>query len=317
MANALKLYNVSVDSKIYDNEIDNQITWTNFHNLTYSGTIQTRAVFTKTDSTNYPHIEIEGIPTKIFIADSVWQIDPFTATIDSNAIQINHFKFYNDQQEIAVNGKIAEDKSNILSVYFSDLDLKNLGIYLNTAIDLRGIVNGSAGIMDFYGQRKIYSDLSINNLAYEDQFIGDVALTNQWDNLKSLINSKLTITKNNRQSLNATGTYNPSTNELDYNAILDHLSVVILATVIRDNFSNLHGDATGHVKVHGTPDNVLLNGALEGLNAGLTIDYTQVSYNFTDSVYFKGDTIDFANIHAASIQHRSPNVNGRKLSLIH
>ncbi|HKI87604.1 MAG TPA: translocation/assembly module TamB domain-containing protein, partial [Draconibacterium sp.] len=65
---------------------------------------------------------------------------------------------------------------------------------------------------------------------------------------------------------------------------------------IRDNFSNFHGDATGKVKIHGTPDKVLLNGALEGSNAGLTIDYTQVSYNFTDTVYFKGDTIDFDNI---------------------
>jgi hypothetical protein len=69
-----------------------------------------------------------------------------------------------------------------------------------------------------------------------------------------------------------------------------------LATVIRNNFSNLHGDATGHAKIHGTPDNILINGALEGLNAGLTIDYTQVSYSFTDTVYFKGDTIDFDNI---------------------
>ena len=296
MENGLKLYNVSIDSKISDNEIDNQITWTNFHNLTYSGTIQTHAVFSENDSTQYPHIEIKGLPTKIFIADSVWQINPFTAIIDSSAIQINNFKFFNAKQEITVNGKIAEDQSNILSVHFSNLDLENLGTYLNTSLDLHGILNGSAGIVDFYNQRIIYSDLSINDFSYQDQVIGDVSLTNHWDNLKSLINSKLTINKNNRQSLNALGTYNPSTRQLDYDATLDHLSVVILGTVIRNNFSNLHGDATGHVKIHGTPDKILMNGALEGLNAGLTIDYTQVSYNFTDTVYFKGDTIDFDNI---------------------
>lgn len=296
MKNGFKLYNVTVDSKISDNEIDNQITWTNFHNLTYSGTIQTRTHFTKTDSTNYPHIEIEGLPTKIFIADSLWQIAPFTATIDSSAIQINHFKFFNKQQEIAVNGKIAEDKSNILSVYFTQLDLNNLGAYLNTPIDVHGVLNGSAGVVDFYDQRIIYSDLSVDEFAYQDQVIGDISLTNHWDNLQSQINSKLTINKNNRQSLNAIGTYNPATNQLNYDAELDHLSVVILATVIRNNFSNFHGDATGHVKIHGTPANVLINGALEGSNAGLTIDFTQVSYSFTDTVYFKGDTIDFDNI---------------------
>ncbi|HKI90028.1 MAG TPA: hypothetical protein VKA38_13445, partial [Draconibacterium sp.] len=216
MENGLKLYNVSIDSKIFDNVIDNQITWTNFHNLTYSGTIKTHTTFSESDSTRYPHIEIEGLPTKIFIADSVWQIDPFTATIDSSAIQINHFRFYNEKQEIAVNGKIAEDKSNILSVYFTNLDLNNLGTYLNTDIDLHGILNGSAGIVDFYNQRIIFSDLSINKFAYQDQLIGDVSLTNQWDNLKSVVNSRLSINKNNRQALNAVGTFNPSTNELNY-----------------------------------------------------------------------------------------------------
>jgi hypothetical protein len=40
----------------------------------------------------------------------------------------------------------------------------------------------------------------------------------------------------------------------------------------------------------------LLNGALAGKNAGLTVDYTQVNYHFTDSIYFKGDTILFDQI---------------------
>ncbi len=296
LKNGLKLYNVSIDSKLYDNEIDNQITWTNFHDLTYSGTLKTHAVLEKSDSKHYPHIEITGSPSSIFIADSVWQIEPFAASIDSSTIQINNFKFHNEEQEIAINGKIGKDKSNILSMRFSNLNLANIGPYLNEEVGIRGILNGSAGLIDFYSRRMIYSDLSINGFAYEAQEIGDVSLTNQWDNHRSVLNSRLIISKNNRQSLNATGTYNPETNELNYDANLDHLSLVILETIIRNNFSNIHGDATGKIKVHGTPKKILLTGAVEGSNAGLTIDYTQVTYNFTDTVYFKGDTIDFANI---------------------
>jgi hypothetical protein len=77
---------------------------------------------------------------------------------------------------------------------------------------------------------------------------------------------------------------------------VDSLSVVLLETLIRKNFSDIHGFASGHLKLHGTPDKILLNGALSGSNAGLTIDYTQVGYTFSDSVYFKGDTILFDNI---------------------
>jgi hypothetical protein len=99
-----------------------------------------------------------------------------------------------------------------------------------------------------------------------------------------------------------------------YNAEFDHLSLVILETVIRNNFSNFHGDGTGKLKIHGTPDKILLTGAVEGYNAGLTIDYTQVSYNFTDSVYFIGDTILFDKI---SIQDLAGNRGTFEGTIVH
>src|SRR5690606_34104319 len=84
--------------------------------------------------------------------------------------------------------------------------------------------------------------------------------------------------------------------ELLYYAYFDDLSLVALETIIRSNISHFRGYGTGKVKIHGTTESILLDGVLAGKEAGLMVDYTQVSYNFTDSVYFKGDTILFDNI---------------------
>ena len=92
------------------------------------------------------------------------------------------------------------------------------------------------------------------------------------------------------------------------------MSVVLLETLIRKNFSDIHGFATGQIKLHGNPEKILLDGALYGSNAGLTIDYTQVGYSFNDSVYFKGDTIHFDNI---SIQDASNNKGTFDGTLVH
>ena len=308
--NGMAIYNLTVDSKISDNTIDNQITWTNYHDLTYSGTIKTRSVFSKNDSTKHPHIEIEGLPTKIFIADSVWQISPFTASIDTSTIEINDFIFYNENQIIAVGGKISEEKSNLLSVNFENINLKHLDTYLNKEIFLKGMVNGSVGLSDFYEQRLIISDLGIKDFEFKDQKIGDVTLTNFWDNTKSVLNSELKIVNNKRQSLFAGGTFNPVSNELNYLADLDHLSLVVLETVMRKNFSNFHGDVSGEIKIHGKSNHLLLNGTLEGSNAGLTIDFTQVSYHFNDSVHFNGDTIHFDNIVIQDVFKNKGNFDG-------
>lgn len=301
LRNGLTLYNLTVQSNIDKNTIDNQITWTNFHNLTYSGTIKTRFEFSKNDSTNYPHIEITGSPSMIYIADTLWQIDPFTASIDSTSIAVNNFRFFNKNQQITADGKISTNKTDRLHLDFQKINLGDLETYLNKEMNLNGEINGSLGVFDFYDQRLIYSDVLVDNFEFKEQYIGNISATNQWDKNRAVLNSKVQILKNNRKSLEVQGTFNPSDNSLNYTASLDHLSLVVLETVLRRNFSNFHGDATGKVRIHGNPGNILLTGALMGSNAGLTIDYTQVSYHFSDSVYFKSDTIHFDNITLSDI----------------
>ncbi|MBN1987623.1 MAG: translocation/assembly module TamB domain-containing protein [Prolixibacteraceae bacterium] len=296
LKNGMSLHNLTIDSKISDDVIDNQISWANAGDLTYSGTIQTKTIFSQKDSVNHPLIQIEGTPSQIFIADSVWQISPFSAVIDSTSYEINDFRFFNGSQQVTIDGKISEDKSNILSAKFENINLGHFENYLHRELEISGILNGSAGIFDFYNQRMILSDVGITDFRFKDQEIGDVVFTNYWNNIASILDSELEIENNNKQRLYARGSYKPSEKKLDYDISTDSLSVVLLETLIRKNFSDIHGFATGSLKLHGTPEKILLTGALYGSNAGLTIDYTQVGYTFSDSVYFKGDTILFDNI---------------------
>ncbi len=296
LRNGMKLYNLTIDSKLSENEIQNQISWTNYHKLTYSGRIITKTVFTEPENGNHPHIEIEGFPTKVYIADSLWQIAPFTATIDSSKFEINDFKFYNGKQSVTINGTIAEDISSQLTASFDNISLWSLDEYMNKDFSLGGTLNGTAGIADFYNQRVVFSNLIIEDFVYKDQVIGKVWLTNNWDFYNAAVNSEVKIEKNEQESLHASGSYHPDTKKLLYNAEVDQLSVVVLETILGKNFSNFHGTASGHMKIDGTPDNFSMNGALMATNAGLTIDFTQVKYNFSDSVYFKGDTILFDKI---------------------
>jgi hypothetical protein len=296
LKNGMKVNNVTVSSQITGNAIDNLIEWGNPDEMHYSGTIKTHADFIRIEGSNFPHVEIEGFPTHIYIADSLWQISPFTVSVDSTLIKMNNFNFFNENQFITIDGTLSEQPSEELTVNFENIDLSHLSTYLNRKLPLEGTLNGTASIRDFYGKRLLFSDLTIDGFNFKDQKIGTVKMANNWDNFESVLNSELTIINNGRESLNASGHYNPETNEMDYDATVENLSVVILESVIRKTFSNFHGDASGKVKIHGSPQKILLNGALHASNAGLTIDYTQVSYVFSDSVYFRGDTIHFDEI---------------------
>ncbi len=308
--NGMKLYNLTIDSKLSDNEIQNQISWTNFHKLTYSGRIITKAVFTESEDGKFPHIAIEGFPTKVYIADSLWQIAPFTANIDSSNFEINNFKFYNGKQSITVDGSISEDAESKLTASFDNISLWSLDEYMNRDFSVGGTLNGTAGIADYYNQRFVFSNLIIEDFVFKDQVIGKIWLTNNWDYYDATLSSEVKIEKNERESLYANGTFNPKTKKLLYNAQVDQLSVVVLETILGKNFSNFHGTASGHMKIEGTPDNFDMNGALMASNAGLTVDYTQVKYNFSDSVYFKGDTILFDKIKILDERGNTGTFNG-------
>lgn len=296
LKNGMKIDNLTIDSEVANNTIINQIAWGEESRKKYSGEISSKAVFSAPKGSPYSHVEIEGYPSQILVADSVWQINTFTASIDSSTLKINNFKIQNSNQQIILDGVLADNDSSLMMVLFDNISLDKIGAYLEKEWPLTGTLNGSAQLRDFYGQRLLFSDLKIDQFTFRDQKIGNVSLLNQWDQNDQVLMSEMKIETNQRQNLFAGGYYNPRSRELLYHADFDHLSLVVLETVIRNNFSNFHGDGTGKLKIHGTPDKVLLTGSVYGLNAGLTIDYTQVSYNFSDSVYFKGDTILFDRI---------------------
>jgi hypothetical protein len=294
--NGMRLDNLTLDSEIAGNKILNTIEWGEEDNKKYSGRILLRSELKQDPVTSHFQVETEGFPAQIFIADSLWQINSFTASIDSSSIKINNLKIHGSDQQIILDGLIAENDSSKMMVLFDNILLSNVGPYFEKDLPLQGTLNGIAQLQDFYGKRLLYSDIFIDQFIFRDQIVGDVSILNEWDQDEQVVKSEMEILSNDRQNLYASGYYNPESRELLYHADFDHLSLVVLETLIRSNFSNFHGDGTGKLKIHGTPDKVLLTGAVEGYNAGLTIDYTQVSYNFTDSVYFKGDTILFDRI---------------------
>ncbi|MEN8115906.1 MAG: translocation/assembly module TamB domain-containing protein [Bacteroidota bacterium] len=308
--NGLKLYNLSVDSKIAGNILDNTISWSNYDAITYSGTVKTHTTFYSSDSTKYPHIEIEGLPSKIYVADTAWNIGPYLATIDSSSVGINNLVASSSNQMISVDGKIAKGTADLINLELKQIDLSYLDKYFNKNIELTGIVNGTFGFANIFEEPVVLSDLITDNLHFKNQLIGDISLVSQWNRNNSAIDSELKIIRNNRASLNAFGNYKPSTKELNYDAEADSLSLVVLEAFIRQNFSEFTGHASGKIHIGGTLDKIKMDGAVMGTNAGLKIDVTQIPYHFSDTVYFKTDTIHFDHITIFDDQNNPGSFNG-------
>jgi hypothetical protein len=214
---------------------------------------------------------------------------------------VQGFSFHKGNQKLALDGKISNDKTQQLNVNFHGINLGTITDYIKKPSSTKGVINGYVGISDFYGQRIFNSDLHLTGFEYMNQPIGDVSLVSQWDRNTETIKGDLSIIQSQRKTLSGIGSFNPKNNYFDFLVNLDNQSVDLLGTVIRETFSNFHGNGSGTVRLTGTPEKLNLNGAVFCKNAGLTIDFTRVSYLINDSVRFAGDKIIFRNIEISDL----------------
>lgn len=309
-----KVYNLSLVSDASGDMMDSKISWNNFGNVSYSGSINTSTKFMKQQ--NKPHVEIAVKPTRIFLADSLWQITTARISVDSSLIRINKLGLTSRGQSVTIDGSIDRNQNNKLNIYFNQIDLNALNAFIAGNLTLNGELNGSLSLVDIYRQTLFLSDLKINGLNLLGQALGNALIQSRWDPMAKEINAELIVESEQKKALHAFGIYNPGRDSLSIHTNFDHFSILILQPLMGSSFANFHGDATGKVRIYGSPSYIQHDGALFAANAGLMLSELQVNYTLNDSVRFKADKILFPDIRiqddygntgvfSGSIRHRS------------
>ena len=303
--NGVKIHNLAIESEIEDNTLRNNIDWFALNDSTGYSSIKSRSVFSESTNTLLPGLKVDFLPSEIFLTDTVWQLDPFTANIDSTNISIRNFILHNKKQNIVIDGNISKDSTESLTVKINNIDLANIQKYFSESNSLKGILNCGVNISRLYSQPVFLANAAINSFEYKNQLIGDVALVSSWDRVNSEIDSKLEINNNKKRSLSANGSFNPYTKALDYTVKTDSLPLKLLETVISNQFSNFKGTTSANIKIGGTIQKILMDGVAKVSSGGLMIDYTQTNYLVDDFIYFKSDTIQFKNM-AFTDENKNP-----------
>ncbi len=295
LGDSYSVHNLALISSGKNDKIQTRVSWNNFHEQTYSGSLTASTKLRRGDGKGL-HLESEISPSNIYIADSLWLVHEATISVDSSDIRINNLCISNKEQEIKANGYISENKEKQLNLKFENIQLRNLNDLVQAKLDLEGILSGDASIFSLYENPYFLSDLEISGFGLRRYLFGDVSMVNKWNAVSEEINSEVIINKDNRNTLLARGSYSPTNNNLDYSIDANGLSIKALQPFMEGNFSDFRGEAYGKARLHGRPSRILIDGGLHGKNAGLTLAYLQTAYSFSDTVRFAGDSIIFDRI---------------------
>ncbi|MBC8006406.1 MAG: hypothetical protein H7X84_13105, partial [Verrucomicrobia bacterium] len=186
-----KIYNLSILSEAAKNKLDSKVAWNNYGAVSYSGSINTNTTFFK--QKNSPHVEISVKPTKIFVADSLWQVNPSLIIIDSTQIRVDNFKLSNKGQSVLLDGSINKNQEEKLNVQFNEIDINWLNNFVAGNLRLKGKLNGSLSVFDIYQKALFLSDLHVEGFGLLGQPIGNAIVQSYWDPGAKEINAALFV----------------------------------------------------------------------------------------------------------------------------
>ncbi len=198
-----------------------------------------------------------------------------------------------------------EDAMQDISMELNRINLGELSSVLPYIPAMDGFLQGDLHYLQGDSTLSVSVDSHIQDFKYSGSPIGNVGL-----NAVYLPNSDGThfvdavVTHDDKEALLLTGEYHSAEDEeyIDALATLSHLPLRVANGFIPDKMAELEGFARGELKITGSPDSPMLDGAF--LTDGMKVKSVPYSMNLTfpnDTIYIKQNIIDLDRIEAYAV----------------
>ncbi len=301
--------NFSINNTLSHDSLATTVNWSNSAVPTYSGKIDILGIFSRNNTGNN-QTDVYLNPSKIWIGDSLWQIEKSHLHLDSASIAIDNFSFHHNQEKFRIYGKVADNSSDKINIEFNKVKLSNLDLILGEEIGIFGELNGNIEIADPYNSLYLRSLLKVSDFTYLEKNFGDIILDNNWDQANKKLNSSLQLVKDSKIGFDLKGYYKPKGDTINYHTTFKDYPLESLLPILNSFANKVEGIGNGSVNITGKLDAPKLNGNVEVKNTLIGIDYTKVVYSLSDTVRFSGDSLIFKNIQISDPEKNKAKFNG-------
>ncbi len=242
--------------------------------------------------------------SKVYINDTLWQVDPKNEIVYSNgAWHFHHLIIRGGLSQFALLGEFPKNNGDSLSASFHSWNLSNLDLLWHfLGFDIDGMVNGTIKITHENGRNARVADLNIDHLALNHTLLGDARVLSTWDNVNSSAFIKTQVIRRGdagrAKTIDLTGFYYPyrDSANLDLTLQFNRLKLTAINPFFNEYISHLQGVAKGKISLKGATDNPLILGYVDIKRASLVVNYLNTKYSFHQRILFDKDKIDFGKM---------------------
>ncbi len=275
---ALTLKESHLDLHGADNHVGLKFDYTNDQRHANTGELILHGSFAR--DPNGLEIGLEVLPSSLFINSKEWNFQPSKLVMRGDEIDVNTFAITSGDERISIAGKVSKENADTLNLNLERFDISIANDIIRRNMGIRGLATGGVQVTSPWREKGILIDMICDSTYFADTPIGTLNIGSRWDedndNFEILVRNEL----ENRNNINAYGTFKPDIGILDMSADLDMFNISYAQPVLTDVFSEMAGHISGRIDVNGPLSN--LNIASRGTrldNGLLKVAYTNVPYH--------------------------------------
>ncbi len=279
--NALKIENIELLSKAYEDNLGAYLSWGGDDSL-YWGNIEAEGYILSPDNFVFSVLPSSFYGKKI----GEWVIKrEADITIDSTAINIDNLVASNHFQTVALDGKISERAVDQLNFELGSFELANLNDLISTdstATKIGGVINLTGFVADVYHDMYFDAYAWIDKFTLNEDVIGNLEFNSNWNYELERIEVLGTLERENgKQDFEITqGYYYPRKDKDNLDFVLDFkkTDLEFVNVFLPEAVTNLKGNLEGELLVKGETSAPLLSG-------NLYLDTTQATISMLNTTY--------------------------------
>ena len=287
--------NLHISVSALDDDIQAGIDWTFEKNKTAEGNVDLSANISKNVLTGKPDVSVKVSPSSFRLNGSEWRIDRANVDYANDVVDVDNVRIWHAGQFVTVNGRASASPVDALRVKLAGIDLSYIFEALNiNYVTFGGMATGEILASDLFTKMPVLRTqrLFVKDLSYNGAVLGDGNLESHWVNDSKKVAINADIRKNNRRVALIGGGVYVTRDSLSFDMLADHVNIDFLKPFMSAFTSDVGGEASGRVKLFGTFKDVDLKGSVLADSICMKVDYTNVYYHGSDSVYIRPGYID-------------------------
>ena len=294
--NVLGLDDFQVQSKIGDSILDFDVSWLNNDTvLLTNGSINGKlnySPFVETLRINELDVLVNNVEWKLDTANRIY--------FDSLGVAFSDLMISAGNSSLGLNGRIPKSESDVLEIDFEEWDMSHFDILSQPYnFDFDGTINGNLKLGMIENNPTLLSNIRIDGLKLNDQYLGKALFMNSWDNTNKSIYIKAHIADDSGKRMyelfNAEGYYYPfkESDAIDLEARFTGFKLPAIEPFLEAYVSDIKGITSGEINLKGTVDKPVITGFANVNETSLVINYLNTKYSFSNLIVFDEDAIRF------------------------